>query len=473
MQENEISYIVDRVIERLNPIRETAAMGISYAASYNKQVNQSGGFDSIDEAVSSAGCAQKELLSLSLAKRKEIIAKIREACRKVVPTLAEAAVDETGFGRVQDKIKKNNLVIDKTPGVEDIEPVIFTGDHGLTLIERAPYGVIGAITPSTNPTETIICNTIGMIAAGNSVVFNPHPYTKAVCAYVVDIINRAVVENGGPPNLISIMREPTIESAQQLMKHKDIRLLVVTGGSDVVRVAMQSEKRVIAAGPGNPPVVVDETADLDRAGHDIVWGASLDNNIVCIAEKEVICVESAVEGLLLAMKKHHAMELSSYQLRQLEKVILKEGSPNKAFIGKNANVILKEIGISAGDDLRVIVVRTEADHPFVLRELMMPVIPIVTVRNVDEAIDLAKKVEHGYGHTAVMHSKNIDNLHKMARTIGTAIFVKNGPSYAGLGYKGEGYTSFTIASPTGEGMTSAKNFTKERRCVLKDRFRII
>lgn len=469
MQETEVSYLVDRVIERLRDLPQP----ISAGPVAGRAPSPCGVFDMLDEALNSAVVAQKELLALSLAKRKELIEKVRAACRKEVSTLAEMAVSETGYGRIQDKIKKNNLVIDKTPGVEDIEPVVFTGDHGLTLIERAPYGVIGAITPSTNPTETIICNSIGMIAAGNSVVFNPHPYTKQVSAYVVDLINRAMVENGGPPNLLTTLREPTIESAQQLMKHPEIRLLVVTGGRDVVSVAMQSQKRVIAAGPGNPPAVVDETADLDRAGHDIVWGASLDNNIVCIAEKEVICVESVVSDLISAMKKHHAMELSSYQLKQLERVVLKEGNPNKAFIGKNANVILKELGISAGDDLRVIVVRTPADHPFVLKEMMMPLVPVVTVSNVDQAIDLAKKVEHGYGHTAVMHSKNIDHLHKMAKTINTAIFVKNGPSYAGLGYKGEGHTSFTIASPTGEGLTSARHFTKERRCVLKDKFRIV
>ena len=472
MTQDQISRVVEKVLERLkttdvwSPKEDTVVSPLKF-------IPKSGLFDSVEEAVQAAIESQRELVRLSLEKRKEILEKIREACRLEAKNLAEMAVRETGMGRVEDKINKNLLVIHKTPGVEDVEPCVFTGDHGLTLVERAPYGVIGAITPCTNPTETIICNSIGMIAAGNSVVFNAHPIAKNVCAKIVDIINRAIVDNGGPHNVLSSIYNPSIETAQELMKHKKIRLLVVTGGPDVVKAAMNSGKKVIAAGPGNPPVVVDETADIEQAARDIVRGASLDNNIVCIAEKEIICVDSVADALKEAMKKHGVYEVNPYQLKQLEKVILKDTYPNKAFIGKNASVILKEIGVTVGEDVRLVLAETPADHLFVTRELLMPVIPLVRVKDVDEAIELAKEVEHGFGHTAVMHSKNIDHLHKMAKRIQTAIFVKNGPSFAGLGLEGEGFTSFTIASPTGEGLTSAKNFTKEFRCVLKDRFRII
>lgn len=472
MTQDQISYVVEKVLERLKTT-EIGSKKEDSVISPLKFISKSGLFDSVEEAVQAALEAQRELVRLSLEKRKEIIQKIREACQKEARSLAQMAVQETGLGRVEDKVQKNLLVITKTPGVEDVEPCVFTGDHGLTLIERAPYGVIGAITPCTNPTETIICNSIGMIAAGNSVVFNAHPLAKNVCAKIVDIINRAIVDNGGPHNVLSAIYNPSIETAQQLMGHKKIKLLVVTGGPDVVKAAMNSGKKVIAAGPGNPPVVVDETADIEQAARDIVRGASLDNNIVCIAEKEIICVDSVADSLKEAMKKHGVYEVNPYQLKQLEKVILKDTYPNKSFIGKNASVILKEIGVTVGDDIRLVLAETPCDHLFVTRELLMPVIPLVRVRNVDEAIELAKAVEHGFGHTAVMHSKNIDNLHKMAKSIQTAIFVKNGPSYAGLGLEGEGFTSFTIASPTGEGLTSAKHFTKELRCVLKDRFRII
>ncbi|MBI4041534.1 MAG: aldehyde dehydrogenase EutE [Deltaproteobacteria bacterium] len=476
IRDDQISYVIDRVIERLQTSRDPVSLpeqSTSAPEVWKKYQSQVGLFEDMDQAIEAAKSAQLALEALSLEKRKVLIAAIRTACRSNVELISRQAVEETGMGRIEDKVQKNLLVIDKTPGVEDIEPLVFTGDYGLSLIERAPYGVMGAITPCTNPTETIICNSIGMIAAGNTVVFNPHPYAKKVCATIVDIINRASVEAGGPHTLLTCMVDPTIESAQKLMRHPKIKLLVVTGGPQVVKEAMNSGKKVIAAGPGNPPVVVDETADLSQAARDIVRGASLDNNIVCIAEKEIICVESVADVLKEFLKKNKAFEVNPHQLKQLEQVILKDGYPHKKWIGKNANVILREIGVTAGDDLRLIFAETPRGHPFVLRELLMPVIPLVRVQQVEEAIALAKEVEHGYGHTAVMHSKNIDHLHKMARALRTAIFVKNGPSFAGLGLEGEGPTSFTIASPTGEGLTSAKHFTKELRCVLKDRFRII
>jgi acyl-CoA reductase-like NAD-dependent aldehyde dehydrogenase len=350
----------------------------------------------------------------------------------------------------------------------------------LTLVEPAPYGVIGAITPITNPTSTIICNSIGMVAAGNSIVFNVHPGARKVSIFNVQLLNRAIADAEGPPNLITTVAEPTIESAQELMAHPKVRLLVVTGGEQVVKVAMRSGKRAICAGPGNPPVVVDETADLEKAARDIVLGASFDNNVVCVLEKEIIATDSIADDLKKCLCQHGCVEIAPHQIRQLEKIIFQEnfgpGKPavvNKSYIGKCADVILRQMGIQVGKEIRLAIVETDRDHPLVLTEQMMPVLPLVRVRNADEGIDLAIEVEHGFGHTAVMHSKNIDNLSRMAREVNCSIFVKNGPSVAGLGYGGEGYTSFSIASPTGEGLTSARSFTRQRRCVLVDHFRIV
>ncbi len=446
----------------------------------------SGIFSTIPEAVDAAKKAQHQFIQLSLTKRKEIIEKIRCVLRSHVDELSILAVEETGLGRIEDKKSKNKLVIDKTPGPEILDPQSFTGDDGLCLIECAPYGVIGAITPTTNPSETVINNGIGMLSAGNSVIFNPHPSAKKVSNRTVELFNEAILSCGGPPNVVCSILNPTIESATELMKAAGVRLLVVTGGPAVVKAAMASSKKVIAAGPGNPPVVVDETADLDQAAKGIIAGASLDNNIVCIAEKEIIVVDSVADALMAALKKHGAYQLSSQQIRQLEPILI-EGRehlrdvsatncnvPNKNFIGKNANVILRQIGIHTSDDIRLAFGEVaDENHPFVQTELLMPILPLVRVRSVGEAIEMAVRVEHGFCHTAVMYSKNIDNLHRMARLINTSIFVKNAPSYAGLGLGGEGYTSFTIASPTGEGLTTARQFSRIRRCVLKDHFRIV
>jgi aldehyde dehydrogenase len=384
------------------------------------------------------------------------------------------------MGRVEDKILKNILNADKAPGPEVLETGAWSGDGGLTVTEYAPYGIIGSLTPSTNPTSTVLCNSISMVAAGNAAVFNAHPGAKRCTNRTVQVLNRAIQKAGGPANLLTCTAEPTLESATALMHHKGIRLLVVTGGIAVVRAAMQSGKRAVCAGPGNPPVVVDETADIDQAGRDIVIGGSFDNNIVCTTEKETIAVDSVVDDLIGVMTRNGAIKLNSWQVERLWKAVtVKDRGPgkhadmNKDFIGKNASVLLREIGVSAGPEVRQIVAEVDRQHPLVWSEQMMPFMPVVRVANADEAIDLAVAAEHGFRHTAVMHSKNLDNLSRMAREIDCSIFVKNGPCLAGLGYGGEGFCSFTIASPTGEGLTGPVSFSRLRRCTLVDSFRIV
>jgi len=437
-------------------------------------------YPNVDQAVAAARQAFLRLQEMPLAVREQMISHLRRAGRENAQILAQEAVAETGMGRYEDKVQKNLLNANKTAGTEMLTPTAWTGDGGMTLVEYAPYGVIGAIVPSTNPTSTVICNAIAMVSAGNAVVFNAHPGARRCSNLTVQILHDAIVEAGGPPNLVVGVAEPTIETAQEIMRHKDVRLLTVTGGIGVVREAMKSGKRAICAGPGNPPVVVDETADLEQAGRDIVFGASFDNNIICTDEKEVFVVASVADELKGQMVRHGAFEIDGGQLERLMKVIFAEvpprgryGTMNKAFIGKNAGVILREIGIDVGGEVRLILAEVEADHPLVLSEQMMPVFPLVRVRDADEGIDLAKEVEHGFRHTAVMHSKNLDHLSRMARVMDCSIFVKNGPSLAGLGYGGEGFCSYTIASPTGEGMTNPVSFSRIRRCTLKDAFRIV
>ncbi len=487
VDERRIAEIVERVVAELRPravqpdVQPVTTAGTSpQAAQKVPPAGQGGVYPDIDPAITAARPAQMRLADLPLERRAALIASMRQACMEHAQVLARAAWQETGMGRYEDKVEKNLLVAERTPGTEALQAHAWTGDRGLTLVELAPYGVIGAITPSTNPTSTIICNAIGMIAAGNSVVFNAHPGAKDCSAQTVRVLNQAIQRAGGPPDVITCPAEPTIESAQHLMRHPAIRLLTVTGGPGVVREAMKSGKKAICAGPGNPPVVVDETADLEQAARDIIKGASFDNNIVCILEKEILAVESIADQLKAIMLQRGAVEISSWQLNRLMKAILaedhgpgKHGVVNKAFVGKSPSVILREIGISVDEKVRLVVADTDAQHPLVWTEQLMPIMPLVRVRNADEAIDLAKAVEQGMGHTAAIHSKNLDILSRMSREINTSIFVKNGPSLAGLGFGGEGFTSFSIASPTGEGLTSARDFARVRRCTLVDAFRIV
>lgn len=437
-------------------------------------------FSTLDAAVDAAGEAHVALVNASLALRARCLEHVRAKLRANVRLLAELAVSETGLGRVDDKIKKNLLVINQTPGLEDLEPFVWTGDHGLTLMEWAPYGVIGAAGPSTNPSETVINNGISMIAGGNAVVFAAHPSARKTCQLTISLFNEAMVEAGGPDNVITTVAEPSIEAAQAMMAHPKTRILVVTGGPGVVQAALASKKKVIAGGPGNPPVVVDETADIANAARSIVAGASLDNNVICTDEKEVFVVDKVADALFSALARSGAYVLQPYQVQQIERVVLGENKgprrhsvTNKKFVGKDAALILKEIGVSVGPEIRLVVAETPPDHPFVWTELLMPVLPVARVTSADEGMDWAVLAEHGFRHTASIHSKNIERLSKMARMMDCSIFVKNGPHFNGLGMGGEGPTSFTIASPTGEGMTTARTFTRKRRCTLVESFRIV
>lgn len=483
MSPEEIRRIAEAIADRLGgggagPVH--AAAPAPSARSAAAASGDHGIFANVDDAIRAARTAFIALSALGLEQRKLIIESMRVAMRREAENLARMANEETGLGRFEDKVQKNLLVTNKTPGCEDLIPIAHTGDDGLALIEPAPFGVIGAITPVTNPPSTVICNAIAMVAAGNAVTFNPAPGAKGVCAATIRGLNRAIMAAGGPPNVLTAVAEPTIESAQALMKHPLVRLVVVTGGPGVVQAAMHSGKRAICAGPGNPPAVVDPSANIDKAGRDIVMGHSFDNNVICVDEKEVICVDSVADSLKAAMKKHGAVELKAGDIPRLEKVIFeKNAGPrghavvNRKFVGKNASLILQELGIPAGPEVRCVLIDVPNDHPLVWTEQMMPVLPLTRVKTVDEAIDLAVEAEGGCFHTATMHSHDLPALSRMARKCNCSIFVKNGRAIAGLGADGEGYTSFTIASPTGEGLTTARSFSRWRRCTMVEYFRIV
>lgn len=430
-------------------------------------------FEDMNEAIAAAKVAQKKLRQMPLETRDQIIDKIREKIMANKEILARMAVEETGMGKVGHKILKHELVAKKTPGTECIKIDAWSGDQGLTLVERGPYGVIGAITPSTNPSETVFCNGIGMIAAGNTVVFNPHPGATKTANFAVSLINEAAKEVGEFENLAVSIRKPTLESGDILFKHPDIDSLVATGGPGIVKVILQSGKKGMAAGAGNPPVLVDETANIRKAAEDIVNGASFDNNLPCIAEKEVIVVDEVADELIYYMlAENDCYMLRGEEINRLANTVLIEKNGkymlNRDFVGRDASVILKAIGIDAPEQTKCIIFEGCKENLLIKEELMMPILGIVRVKDVDEGIETAVLLEGGNRHSAHMHSSNVNNLTKYGKALDTAIFVKNAPSYAGIGFGGEGFTTFTIASKTGEGLTNALSFTRARRCVMSN-----
>ena len=485
LSEREIQAIIERVKGRVAAADHAARSGPALEAAQSLAPEGDvalgdGVHASVDAAVHAAHNAFQTYRDMGLEARKSLVEAMRAAMLRDGERLAYLAREETGLGRAEDKVLKNQIVTTKTPGPEDLEPEIVTGDQGMMVTEYAPYGVIGAITPTTNPTSTIINNSIAIVSAGNAVTFNVHPNARRVSVENVQILNRAIVGAGGPSDLITAVARPTLESAKELMSHPEVRVLLVTGGPGVVREALRTPKKAITAGPGNPPAVVDQTADIEQAGRDIVRGGSFDNNVICTDEKTTIVVDTVADRLVQAMTAAGAYRLKEHELKRLERVIFKElGQPGKPgvinadWIGKDAARILHEIGVEADDALRLVVAEVPKEHSLVWTEQMMPVMPVVRVHNVDDAIDLAVRSEHGFRHTASIHSTNVETITRMARAMNCSIFVANGPNFSGLGQGGEGFTSFSIASPTGEGMTRPRTFSRLRRVNVVGALRIV
>ncbi len=444
-----------------------ARMGVS--EKLNAPKGKLGVFADMKDAISAAKASQKIIKEMPLSLREEIISLIRKKTIENAEKFAEMAVAETGMGNVKHKIAKHILVANKTPGTEDIKTTAWSGDNGLTLIEMGPFGVVGAITPSTNPSETVICNSIGMIAAGNTVVFNPHPGAKKTSIFAINLINEASLELGGPDNIACTVENPTLDSSDIMMKSKEINLIVATGGPGVVTAVLSSGKRGIGAGAGNPPVLVDETADIRKAAKDIVDGCTFDNNLPCIAEKEVVAIRDISDELLYYMTSEQGCYLiDEEQQEKLAKTVLPNGKLSRKCVGKDAKTLLSMIGVDADESIRCIVFKGKKENPMIEEELMMPILGIVEVDDFEEGVEIALWLEHGNKHSAHIHSKDVSRITRYAKALDTAILVKNAPSYAALGFGGEGFCTFTIASRTGEGLTSAASFTKSRRCVMSE-----
>lgn len=438
-----------------------------------------GVFDSVDEAVAAANDAFLQLSRKSVADRAKVVQIVKDLCAKNAADWGRKELEETKIGRLDHKIEKLQI-IKLVPGTEWLQSDCYSGDHGLTVEEYAPFGVIGAITPATHSLPTLAGNIVNMVAAGNTIVFNPHPSGTRIACEGVQTFNKAFAEAIGIENLITIIGKPTIESANQIFAHRGVRMLCVTGGPAVARAALEAKKKAVVAGPGNPPVVVDETADIDHAAKSIVQGAAYDNNLLCIGEKEVFAVEAIFNPLMEAVARHGGYRLNAQQVEALTKVAFAPATEpgghailNRDLVGKDAAVLAERIGLKVPAGTQLLYGETDTSNPFVPEEQMMPFVPFVRAKNAEHAIQLAHQFEHGFGHTAIIHSRNVRNMTIMGRLMNTTLYIKNGPCMAGLGLGGEGYLSFSVATPTGEGVTNPLTFTRKRRCVMVDELRIV
>ncbi len=460
MDEAKIRDIVAQVVAEMS---DDAPPPASEAAASGAPTGGHGVFGSAEAAVDAAVTAQRELIRLSLDTRAAIVEAMRQVGRQRAREFAELTVEETGIGRVEHKVGKNEGAANLSPGMETLEAEAITCDEGMLVIERAPFGVINAITPTTNPTPTIINNAIIMVAAGNSVVFSPHPRAANCCLRAMSYLNDACVEAGGPKNVLTAVSEPSLRNAKELMEHDSIDAVCATGGGGVVRAAMQTGKKAFAAGPGNPPAVVDETADLGHAAQSIVDGASFDNDVLCIGEKACVAVDAVYDKLIREMTSRGAHLIRKHETQLLVDTAIKGDAMDAEMIGKDAAVILEAAGIRASKDDLIILVKVDEDHVLVTEELLMPIVPIVRARDFDDAVRIAKATEAGRGHTAMIHTQRIDRIRSFSREMEVGTLVANAPSFACAGIGGPGFLAMTVAGRTGEGFTTPRTFTTQRR----------
>ncbi len=482
--EQAIRQVVEEVLAKLGK-QPSARPGIRHQISQPSPASSSGQFGvfaDAESAIAAAKSGYEQLCKAPMAARKKIIEIVKQTCLEQAEELGRLEFEETQIGRLEHKIEKLKIIKD-VPGTEWLRADCVSGDNGLTVTEYAPFGVVGVITPVTHSLPTLAGNIVNMVAAGNSLVCNPHPSGRRIAAEGVRRFNQQIEQQTGLRNVVTIVAEPTLESAEEIFNHRDVRLLCVTGGPGVARAALASRKKAIVAGPGNPPVVVDETADLERAAISIVAGAAYDNNLLCIGEKEVFAVNAIFDQLLNSVEKHGGYRLSPSQFAEMTAVAFKTvqdpktGKPktalNRDLIGKDASFLAQQIGLSIPKETQILFAECDESNPFVAEEQMMPCVPFVRARDAYHAVELAKHYEHGFGHTAIIHSRNVDTMTHMGREMNTTLFVKNGPSMAGLGLGGEGYLSFSIATPTGEGVTNPLTFTRQRRCVLAGALNVV
>lgn len=474
--EAEIRGVVENVLKQLNASGRASTAAPEVAK--HVQPGSWGVFSCVDEAIAAASDAYQQLSKAPLSARVQAVSLIKQICHDQAEELGRLEFQETKIGRLEHKIEKLK-VMQRVPGVEWLKPDAYSGDTGLTIIEQAPFGVIGVLTPVTHSLPTLASNAISMLAGGNTLVVNPHPSGANVACEGVRRFNQAIYKATKLENLITIVNKPTLESAGAIFKSRGVKMLCVTGGPAVARAAMESRKKAIVAGPGNPPVIVDETADLDHAARSIIAGASYDNNLLCIGEKQVFVVAKVYTDFLAAMSRQGAYRLTSNQTAALTKLAFPvnketgEANLNRDLIGKDAATLANLIGLKVTSQTPLLFGETDVSNAFVRHEQMMPFLPIVSARDFPHALDMALESEHGYRHTSLIHSRDVGRMTEMGRAMETTLFIKNGPSMAGIGIGGEGYVSFSIATPTGEGVTTPSTFTRQRRCTLSDALRVI
>ncbi|MBI4886407.1 MAG: aldehyde dehydrogenase family protein [Acidobacteria bacterium] len=375
--------------------------------------------DSVAEARARARAArqaQAQLAELSQAQIDALVAAMADAVTPHAEALARLAVEETGYGVVADKIQKNLFASRRV--YEFIRPLRTVGvinrieDRKIVEIAE-PFGVVAAIVPSTNPTSTTIYKVLIALKARCAIVISPHPAAVRCITRTVELMAEAAARAGAPSGSIGWMKTVTLEGTQELMKHRDVAVILATGGMGLVRAAYSAGKPAYGVGPGNAPAYIERTADLRKAVRDVITGKTFDNGVLCSSENSVVVDEAVAEEVRREFTAQGAYFMNAAEIDALGSVfVTPQRLPNPALVGKSAAVIAQKVGLAAPDGTRVLIAPLPGvgrEHPLSIEKLA-PILSWYVVRDWREGCERCIQILRygGMGHTMSIHSKNDD-----------------------------------------------------------------
>ncbi|MBC2478287.1 aldehyde dehydrogenase family protein, partial [Clostridium beijerinckii] len=364
--------------------------------------------------------AQKEFSTFTQEQVDEIF---REAAIEVAHhriSLAKMAVEETGMGIIEDKVIKNHFASEyiynkykdeKTCGVIESDEAF-----GMTKVAE-PIGVVAAVIPTTNPTSTAIFKSLISLKTRNGIILSPHPRAKNCTIAAAKIVLNAAVKAGAPKGIIGWIDEPSVELSQELMREADITL--ATGGPSMVKAAYSSGKPALGVGPGNTPVIIDESAHIKMAVNSILLSKTFDNGVICASEQSIIALDSIYNEVRREFKERGAYILNPEEADKVRKAIFIDGSINGKIVGQSAYKIAEMAGIKVPETVKVLIGEVESlgeEEPFA-HEKLSPVLAMYRAKNFDNAIEKAKVLLElgGLGHTSVLYVNSITGRDKIAK----------------------------------------------------------
>ena len=393
----------------------------------------------VDELVGKARVAQQVIEKCSQREVDSYVQAIGKIIYDHAEELAREAVDETRMGVYEDKVAKNkgksrtiwnSLKDKKTVGV------IQTDTEKALLYVAKPKGVVGAVTPTTNPIVTPMCNAMFALKGRNAIIVSPHPRAKKCSTHAVQLMNEALQKLGAPENLIQVIEEPTMELSQELMKAVDV--IIATGGMGLVKAAYASGKPAYGVGAGNVQTIIDRGYDYDQAAKDIIAGRKFDNGIICSGEQSIIAPQDEHAQVMAAFVQNGACYIDKDEdVEKFRQALFPNGTLNGDLVGQSVQIIAEAAGVAVPEGSKVIILKAcgKGDLDVLCKEKMCPCLITLTYETFGEAIDIAKTnlLYEGAGHTAVVHSSNKQHIEEAGVSLPVSRLVVNQPSATGAG----------------------------------------